>query len=166
MWYSITDKRQQKSADGDLEEQIKAKLLSQFTQGDHGFTTNNQRSRQPAPILPDNSKDIGNFFESKPESSHKEVDMTNYFKQQQQQQQQQPSLPPLPVDKSPSPNEDHMIHVGISHVKNESSVNNVARVSEVSVKVSCICISCVCTYVSKPKHPRYKRSGQELKRPC
>ena len=140
--------------DDELEERIKAKLLSQFTQGDQGgvFTTNNnQQSKQLPSDNNVSSKGMGNFFERKQESDHKEVDTSNYFKQQQQQpqqqqQQQQPSLPSLPVDKSPTPTEDHMVHVGISHVKNDSNVVNVANIPDASVKVS-FDLLCVCTYV-------------------
>ena len=147
MWYSITDNRHQKAADNELEEEFKAKLFRQFTHGDQGnvLTTKNQQPNRPPPFLPDNSKDLSNYFRGKQESSDKGIDISSYFAkeqlqqqqqqqlQQQQQQQLQPSVSPLPVDKSPSSDDNHMIHIGISHVKNDS---NTAEVSDASLKVS------------------------------
>lgn len=140
MWYSITDNRHQKAADNELEEAFKAKLFRQFTHGDQGnvLTTKNQQPNRPPPFLPDNSKDLKNYFKDKQESSDKEIGISNYFakeqlQQQQQQQQLQPSVSPLPVDKSPSSDDNHMIHIGISHVKNES---NTAELLDASLKVN------------------------------
>ena len=140
MWYSITDNRHQKAADNELEEEFKAKLLRQFTNGDQGnvLSTKNQQPNRPPPFLPDNSKDLKNYFKDKQESSDKEIGISNYFakeqlQQQQQQQQLQPSVSPLPVDKSPPSDDNHMIHIGISHVKNDS---NTAELSDASLKVS------------------------------
>ena len=140
MWYSITDNRHQKAADNELEEEFKAKLFRQFKHGDQGnvLTTKNQQPNRPPPFLPDNSKDLKNYFKDKQESSDKDIGISSYFakeqlQQQQQQQQLQPSVSPLPVGKSPSSDDNHMIHIGISHAKNDS---NTAELSDASLKVS------------------------------